>query len=227
MYDRFTSRARKILQLANQEAQRAKDKYIGSGHILLGMLKETDALAGVVLRGLNVSLDAARKELAEIPPPVVEMPPLKRLIGYAYEEAQNLHHHYIGTEHLLLGLLREEEGAGALALKRLGLPPDFVRAKVLMLLGKNMQSPQQPVPPGAASEIRASTLEESPEFQNLDTAGKQIALEFKRQIERLTGEKESAVAIQDFDLAAQLRDRVAKLKRLMAHFIAEWLNKTN
>src|SRR5690349_2245159 len=149
MYERFTDRARKVMQLANQEAQRFNHEYIGTEHILLGLVKEGSGVAASVLKNLDVDLRKIRMEVEKIVqagPDMVTMgrlphtPRAKKVIEYAIEEARNLNHNYVGTEHLLLGLLREMEGVAAQVLQNLGLKLDEVREEVLNLLGHSMES---------------------------------------------------------------------------------------
>ena len=146
MYERFTDRARKVMQLANQEAQRFNHEYIGTEHILLGLVKEGSGVAANVLKNLDVDLRKIRLEVEKIVqsgPDMVTMgklpqtPRAKKVIEYAMEEARNLNHNYVGTEHLLLGLLREQEGVAAQVLMNLGLKLEDVRDEVLNLLGHN------------------------------------------------------------------------------------------
>src|SRR6202140_2991527 len=149
MYERFTDRARKVMQLANQEAQRFNHEYIGTEHILLGLVKEGSGVAANVLKNLDVDLRKIRLEVEKIVqsgPDMVTMgklpqtPRAKKVIEYAIEEARNLNHNYVGTEHLLLGLLREQEGVAAQVLMNLNLKLDEVREEVLNLLGHGMDA---------------------------------------------------------------------------------------
>jgi ATP-dependent Clp protease ATP-binding subunit ClpC len=148
MYERFTDRARKVMQLANQEAQRFNHEYIGTEHILLGLVKEGSGVAANVLKNLDVDLRKIRMEvekLVQSGPEMVTMgklpqtPRAKKVIEYSMEEARNLNHNYVGTEHILLGLLREQEGVAAQVLMNLGLKLDEVREEVLNLLGHGME----------------------------------------------------------------------------------------
>ncbi|QDT39215.1 ATP-dependent Clp protease ATP-binding subunit [Stratiformator vulcanicus] len=148
MYERFTDRARKVMQLANQEAQRFNHEYIGTEHILLGLVKEGSGVAANVLKNLDVDLRKIRLEVEKIVqsgPDMVTMgklpqtPRAKKVIEYAMEEARNLNHNYVGTEHLLLGLLREQEGVAAQVLMNLGLKLEDVRDEVLNLLGHGIE----------------------------------------------------------------------------------------
>src|SRR6266581_3314084 len=149
MYERFTDRARKVMQLANQEAQRFNHEYIGTEHILLGLVKEGSGVAANVLKNLDIDLRKIRLEVEKIVqsgPDMVTMgklpqtPRAKKVIEYSIEEARNLNHNYVGTEHLLLGLLREQEGVAAQVLMNLGLKLEDVREEVLNLLGHNPES---------------------------------------------------------------------------------------
>ncbi len=149
MYERFTDRARKVMQLANQEAQRFNHEYIGTEHILLGLVKEGSGVAANVLKNLDVDLRKIRIEVEKIVqtgPDMVTMgklpqtPRAKKVIEYSMEEARNLNHNYVGTEHILLGLLREQEGVAAQVLMNLGLKLEDVREEVLNLLGHGMET---------------------------------------------------------------------------------------
>src|SRR6188472_3775836 len=157
MYERFTDRARKVMQLANQEAQRFNHEYIGTEHILLGLVKEGSGVAANVLKNLDVDLRKIRLEVEKIVqsgPDMVTMgklpqtPRAKKVIEYAMEEARNLNHNYVGTEHLLLGLIREQEGVAAQVLMNLGLKLEDVREEVLNLLGHGAEGGEG----GGASE---------------------------------------------------------------------------
>ena len=149
MYERFTDRARKVMQLANQEAQRFNHEYVGTEHVLLGLVKEGSGVAANVLKNLDVDLRKIRVEVEKIVqsgPDMVTMgklpqtPRAKKVIEYAIEEARNLNHNYVGTEHLLLGLLREQEGVAAQVLMNLNLKLEEVREEVLNLLGHGMEA---------------------------------------------------------------------------------------
>src|SRR6202795_4765620 len=148
MFERFTDRARKVMQLANQEAQRFNHEYIGTEHVLLGLIKEGSGVAANVLKNLDVDLRKIRLEvekLVQSGPDMVTMgklpqtPRAKKVIEYSMEEARNLNHNYVGTEHILLGLLREQEGVAAQVLMNLGLKLEEVREEVLNLLGHGLE----------------------------------------------------------------------------------------
>ncbi len=149
MFERFTDRARKVMALANQEAQRFNHEYIGTEHILLGLVKEGSGVGANVLKNLGVDLRKVRLEVERLVrsgPDMVTMgklpqtPRAKKVIEYAIEEARNLNHNYVGTEHLLLGLLREHDGVAAQVLMNLSLKLEEVREEVLNLLGAGVDS---------------------------------------------------------------------------------------
>jgi len=159
MFERFTDRARKVMALANQEAQRFNHEYIGTEHILLGLVKEGSGVGANVLKNLDVDLRKVRLEVEKLVksgPETVTMgklpqtPRAKKVIEYAIEEARNLNHNYVGTEHLLLGLLREQDGVAAQVLMNLNLRLEDVREEVLNLLGAAEESEEAGA--GAASE---------------------------------------------------------------------------
>jgi ATP-dependent Clp protease ATP-binding subunit ClpC len=144
MFERFTDRARKVMALANQEAQRFNHEYIGTEHILLGLVKEGSGVGATVLKNLDVDIKRLRLEVekqVKSGPDMVTMgklpqtPRAKKVIEYAIEEARSLNHNYVGTEHILLGLLRETEGIAAQILVSMGLKLEDVRQEVLNLLG--------------------------------------------------------------------------------------------
>ncbi len=149
MFERFTDRARKVMALANQEAQRFNHEYIGTEHILLGLVKEGSGVGANVLKNLDVDLRKVRLEVEKLVksgPETVTMgrlpqtPRTKKVIEYAIEEARNLNHNYVGTEHLLLGLLREQDGVAAQVLMNLNLRLEDVREEVLNLLGASAEA---------------------------------------------------------------------------------------
>ena len=143
MWEPFTERARRSIVLAQEEAQRLGNNYIGTEHLLLGIISEGESVAAKVLENLGVSLQKVRSEVEAIvgkggPTAQQEMvftPRAKRVIELAFEEARALAHNYIGTEHLLLGLVREGEGVAARVLSNLGVDPSKIRAEITKLLG--------------------------------------------------------------------------------------------
>jgi ATP-dependent Clp protease ATP-binding subunit ClpC len=185
MYERFTDRARKVMQLANQEAQRFNHEYIGTEHILLGLVKEGSGVAANVLKNLDIDLRKIRLEVEKIVqsgPDMVTMgklpqtPRAKKVIEYSIEEARNLNHNYVGTEHLLLGLLREQEGVAAQVLMNLGLKLEDVREEVLNLLGHNMATEES----GNPSSGERQTNKGKSKTPALDSFGRDLT-ELARQ----------------------------------------------
>jgi len=145
MYEHFTDRARKVMQLAKQEAQNFRHEYVGTEHILLGLIKENSGVAAHVLKNLGISLLKAEELVRKIVQPgpdevmlgkIPHTPRAKKVIDYAIEEARNINHNYVGTEHLLLGLLRETEGIAAQVLIECGCNLEAIREECLDLLGK-------------------------------------------------------------------------------------------
>jgi ATP-dependent Clp protease ATP-binding subunit ClpC len=144
MFDRFTDRAKKVMSFARQEAMKFNHEYIGTEHILLGLVQEGSGVAANVLKNMNIDLEKIRHEVEKIVktgPSMVTMgqlpftPRAKKVLELSLEEASQLSHNYIGTEHLLLGLIRENEGIAAQVLMNLGVKLDEVREEVLEFLG--------------------------------------------------------------------------------------------
>lgn len=174
MFDRFTERARKVIILAKEEAKRFNHDYIGTEHILLGLIKEGESVAAAVLQNLGLSLDTIRLEVEKLvqfgPSTVVSgdipfTPKAKKVIELAMDEARRLGHNYIGTEHLLLGLIKEGEGVASHVLMNVGLDLNKVRAEVIKLLGSTTPSgePGAPPPsmggPGGKSKTKTPALD--------------------------------------------------------------------
>ncbi|MDP2937894.1 MAG: ATP-dependent Clp protease ATP-binding subunit, partial [Candidatus Omnitrophota bacterium] len=149
MFNRFTERARKVIILAKEEARRFNHDYIGTEHILLGLVREGEGVAASVLQKTGVSLEKIRLEIEKLvqPGPTTQIigdipftPRAKKALELAAEEARALGHNYIGTEHLLLGLIREGEGMASQVLLNLGLDLNTVRNEVMELLGSTLPS---------------------------------------------------------------------------------------
>jgi ATP-dependent Clp protease ATP-binding subunit ClpC len=145
MHERFTDRARKVMQLANREARRFNHEYIGTEHILLGLIREGSGTAANVLKNLDVDLRKVRLEVEAIVQrgpgglqvvlgKLPQTPRVKKVIEYSVKEARNLNHDYVGTEHLLLGLIKEQQGVAAQILLNLGLNLEDVRNEILKLV---------------------------------------------------------------------------------------------
>jgi ATP-dependent Clp protease ATP-binding subunit ClpC len=166
-FDKFTERARKVLSLAQEEAQRFKHNYIGTEHLLLGLVREREGVAAKVLFKLGVELQKVRESVEFIIGrgdrivlgEIGLTPRAKKVIELAVDEARRLNHHYIGTEHLLLGLLREGEGISAGVLESLGVNLEKARRETVSVLSGSSSAthvtppPSPPVPAEAASLV--------------------------------------------------------------------------
>ena len=173
MLEKFTDRARKVINLARQEAERLGHEFIGTEHILLGLVKEGSGVAANVLENLGVDLEKIRLEVEKyVSSPGETMsassslpftPKAKKVLELAMEEARNLEHNYIGTEHLLLGVLREQDGMAAQVLLNLGVKLEDVRAELMELLGADVSPDTQQGPPSeqgqAASDNATPALD--------------------------------------------------------------------
>ncbi|KKN70604.1 hypothetical protein LCGC14_0428770 [marine sediment metagenome] len=199
MYERFTDRARKVLQLAQQEARRLNHEYIGTVHLLLGLISRKGDIGHGIIAIINsgVALDDIRREVEKlvlIAPAwsnwgkLPQTPRTKRVLTYAMEESRDLGHKYVGTEHLLLGLLRESGGIAGLLLINLGLELENVRQEVLNLLGTGEQTPpvshgvykqliQRSMPEGLSSDEQGVWLNRYLQRRDDDDAGKRIQVE--------------------------------------------------
>lgn len=150
-FDKFTERARKVLSYAQEEAQRFNHNYIGTEHLLLGLVREGQGVAAQVLHNLGVDLQKVRNTVEFIigrgdrivTGEIGLTPRAKKVIELAVDEARRLNHHYIGTEHILLGLVREGEGIAAGALMSLGVELDQVRTETLKVLGEKNEEQEQ------------------------------------------------------------------------------------
>src|SRR5438445_2430407 len=221
MYEGFTDRARKAMQLANQEAQRLYHEYIDTEHVLLGLLKEGCGAGANVLKHLDISLPKIRLEVEKIVKAgrervtagkLPQTPQVKKVIEHSIEESRSLYHKYVGTEHILLGLLREEQGVAAQVLRNLGLKLEDVRAEVLKLLGRNLGSGERSALSNLSEVTDTDLSELAPETQG-------AVCQLEVQIGKLNQEKELAVAAHDLEKAASLRDRADRLKRKIQSLI--------
>ncbi len=226
MFERFTDRARRVVVLAQEEARMLDHNYIGTEHILLGLLHEGQGVAAKALQSLGISLEAVRQQVEQIigrgqeaPSGHIPFTPrAKKVLELSLREAHQLGHDYIGTEHILLGLIREGEGVAAQVLVRLGADLNRARQQVIQLLqghqGKepasSLDAPGVPrrgrvVPSGVtALELRLSAIE-----QRVGTGPATADLD--EQIAQVRREKESAIDAQDFQQAGSLRDRERQL----------------
>jgi ATP-dependent Clp protease ATP-binding subunit ClpC len=147
-FDKFTVRARRVLRFAREEAERFQHNYIGTEHLLLGLVRENGGITAAVLRNLGVELNKVRSALEFIigrgdrivPGPMILTPRAKKVIELAEDEARRLNHDYIGAEHLLLGLVREGEGIAAGILESLGVRLKKVRTETIKVLNQQNNS---------------------------------------------------------------------------------------
>lgn len=148
MYEKFTDRLRKVMQLANQEAQRLNHEYIGTEHILLGLAKEGSGVGCNALKNLGINLQDLASGVDKLISPgpfmvrmgkLPQTPRAKQAIEYAMEASFTMKHNYVGTEHILLGLLREQDGVAAQVLTTLGLTHESVRDEILKLLAAGIR----------------------------------------------------------------------------------------
>ena len=143
MFERFTERARQVIVLAQDEARLLKHNYIGTEHLLLGLLREEEGIAARVLESLDIDLETVRAQVARVvgegdeaaTGQVPFTPRAKKVLELALREARSLRHNYIGTEHILLGVARENEGVAARILLDLGADAEKVGHEVVRLLG--------------------------------------------------------------------------------------------
>jgi hypothetical protein len=237
MFKRFTDRARRVVVLAQEEARMLNHNYIGTEHILLGLLHEGEGVAAKALESLGISLEAVRTQVEEIigqgqqaPSGHVPFTPrAKKVMELSLREALQLGHDYIGTEHILLGLIREGDGVAAQVLIRLGAHLDRVRQQVIVLLheyqGKEPRLASQPPEEGApwpeaqarldAVEDRLAAVEQrvgtGPDTSDLD-----------EQIDRVRRERLAAANAQEDEQAAALRNREKELLADKAARREEW-----
>jgi len=224
MFERFTDRARRVVVLAQEEARMLDHNYIGTEHLLLGLIHEGEGVAAKALEAMGISLDAVRQQVEAIigrgeqaPSGHIPFTPrAKRVLELSLRESGVLGHNYIGTEHILLGLVREGEGVAAQVLVKLGADLKRVRQIVIQLLDGH-GSEGRPKPRG----MRAGMIEDV--LARLDSMdGRLTAIErwvgigpdvrdLDQEIAQLRRDKEAAIESQDFETAAAIRDAEARL----------------
>jgi len=233
MFERFTDRARSVVVLAQEEARMLNHNYVGTEHILLGLVHEGEGVAAKSLESLGISLDAVRQQIKQIigqgqdaPSGHIPLTPrAKKVLEMSLREAKQLGHSYIGTEHILLGLVREGEGVAAQVLVKLGADLGRVRQAVVQLLhGDQGFEPESGAP--SRRGRRAARADEM--MVRLDSIARRLAAierrlgigeqpaapelgEYDEQIARVRREKESAIDARDMPTAAALRDREKQL----------------
>jgi ATP-dependent Clp protease ATP-binding subunit ClpA len=224
MFERFTDRARRVVVLAQEEARMLDHNYIGTEHLLLGLIHEGEGVAAKALEAMGISLDAVRQQVEEIigrgqqaPSGHIPFTPrAKRVLELSLRESGQLGHNYIGTEHILLGLIREGEGVAAQVLVKLGADLNRVRQMVIQLLDAH-GAEGRPKPRGT----RAGVIEDV--LARLDSMdGRLTAIErwvgmgpdvrdLDQEIAQLRRDKEAAIESQDFEAAAAIRDAEVRL----------------
>jgi ATP-dependent Clp protease ATP-binding subunit ClpC len=232
MFERFSQRARRVVVLAQEEARMLDHNYIGTEHILLGLIREGEGVAGRALESLGISLEAVRQQVEQIigrgqqaPSGHIPFTPrAKKVLELALREAQQLGHNYIGTEHILLGLIREGSGVAAQVLVKLGADLNRVRQQVIRLLhgyqGEDVTGEDLPLPGDALA--RAGSLD-----RRLAAIERWVGLrpdldDVDQEIGRVRREKEAAIDRQDFEASAALRDQEAQLLAARAGRENEW-----
>ena len=230
MFERFTDRARRVVVLAQEEARLLNHSYIGTEHLLLGLVRESEGVAAKALTSLGIELDAVREHVEEIvgrgsqgpsSGHIPFTPRAKKVLELSLREALQLGHNYIGTEHILLGMIREGEGVAAQVLVQLGADLSRVRQVVVQLLRGSGSVTEVTVAAGPLSRL-TSRRERSlvAGFRTRLTAiesrltaverragtGPEIS-ELDDLIEQITADRQAAAEAQDYERAAALRDR--------------------
>jgi len=239
MFERFTDRARRVVVLAQEEARMLDHGYIGTEHLLLGLIHEGEGVAAKTLEAMGISLDAVRQQVEttigrgeEAPSGHIPFTPrAKRVLELSLRESGQLGHNYIGTEHILLGLIREGEGVAAQVLVKLGADPNRVRQLVVQLLHGH-GAEDRPKPRG----MRAGVIEDV--LARLDSMdGRLAAIERRvgmgpdvhdldQEVAQLRRDKEAAIERQDFETAATLRDAEVRLLGDKARREKNWAGGT-
>ena len=245
MFERFTDRARQAVELAHDEAMRLNHSYIGTEHLLLGLIREGEGVAAQALEALGISLDGVRQQVEQIigegqqPPPPGEIPytpRAKKVLELSLREAKQLGHHYIGTEHLLLGLIREGHGVAAQVLTELGADLNRVRQQVIQLLHGTQGPRPGPVPAGMRlGQSRWKMRGRQAEIrEHVEAIGSQLAAieqrlgggpelgDLDRQIGQAVQGKEAAAGAEDYETAAAQRDAERQLLADKASRQGEW-----
>jgi Clp amino terminal domain, pathogenicity island component len=233
MFERLTDRARRVIDLAHEEARMLSHNYIGTEHILLGLIREGEGVAAQALESLGISLPAVRQQVEHAvgrgqqagPERIPFTPRAKKVLELARREAFQLGHHWIGTEHLLLGLIREGEGVAAQALAGLGADLNRVRQQVLRLL-HGTQGRDEPVSRRGPRQRPLGRRQRGlvPEILDrverigaqLSVIGQRVATgpetsDLDHQIGQARRGKEAAAGEEDYESAAALRDRERQL----------------
>ena len=213
MFERFTDRARRSLFLSQEEARRLNHNYVGTEHLLLGLVSEGQGVAAKALESLGISLEMVRAQVEDIigkgqqaPTGHISFNPrAKKVLELSLREATQLDHNYIGTEHLLLGLIREGEGVAAQVLVKLAADLSRVRQQVIQLLTGYVGGREA----GARTRLVRMTVPEE-------------LRQAEEQLTQVRGEKEDAIDRQDFETADALRDAEKQLLTRLTKREQEW-----
>src|SRR3984957_3025054 len=190
MFERFTERARQVVVLAQEEARTLKHNYIGTEHILLGLLREEEGLAARVLESLDITVERVRAQVVRIVGSGEEVtsgqipftPRAKKVLELALREALSLGHNYIGTEHILLGLVRENEGVAARILRDCGADAERIRNEVIRAIPGAEPDPGRAPP--RAPEAGSGQVIDPAWLGGLGGVLDGLASEIRRQLER-------------------------------------------
>jgi Clp amino terminal domain, pathogenicity island component/UvrB/uvrC motif len=236
MFERFTDRARRVVVLAQDEARLLNHNYIGTEHILLGLVHEGEGVAAKALEALGISLEAVREQVEEIIGQGQEAasghipftPRAKKVLELALREALQLGHNYIGTEHILLGLIREGEGVAAQVLVRLGADLTRVRQQVIHELhGYQGKETAGLVNRGTllGVESRLDGMEKRLAAIERRVGTRADTTELDEQIKKIRAERLSAADAQEYEQAASLRDSEKQLLAARDARQEEWAAK--
>jgi ATP-dependent Clp protease ATP-binding subunit ClpA len=234
MFERFTDRARRVMVLAQEEARLLNHNYIGTEHLLLGLIHEGEGVAAQVLESLGVSLPTVREQVEEIigrgqqalSGRIPFTPRAKKVLELSRREALAMGHNYVGTEHILLGLLREGDGVAAQVLVRMGADLNRVRQQVIRILSGHQEKDEPKGGRAARRADKAARRQHGPlpeilgRVESIDSqlsaigqrvgAGPDLS-DLDQQIAQARRGKEAAADAEDYESAAALRDRERQL----------------
>jgi ATP-dependent Clp protease ATP-binding subunit ClpA len=213
VFERFTERARRVIVLAQEEARLRNHDHVGTEHLLLGLAREGQGVAAKALEALGIRLEALRAQVEEVigrgqhapGGHVAFTPQAKKVLELSLREALQLHHDYVGTEHLLLGLIREGEGVAARVLVNLGADLPGVRQQVIQVLSGHAGGTE------AGARTRLVRMRVPDDLR-----------EAEAQLARVRREKQAAIDAEEFDRAAALRDTERQLAAGVAERERAW-----
>lgn len=247
MWQRFTERARRVILLAQEEAGKMNCSHVGTEHLLLGIVRENEGVAAQVLLQTGLSLALIQEEIEDEIDAIEESPSnepkltprAKRVLELAADEARRMKHNYIGSEHLLLALIREKDGVAANVLRKLGLNLEKARQQVMEYLGPEVE---HKTPPSNETFVVMENREVREKLQKerakrlellewvLPMLPRLLPLELRdmgRELRSLHKQKEAAVLQEHYEAAALLRNQTYELEKRMEDFADEWATKMN